>query len=138
MPKQFILEIHTMDKTILKDSVDSITIPAIDGELTVLHNHLPLISALKTGEIKYRNYQGEFYLFISSGFVEVQNRRAVILADLVERPEEIDEKAVEDAKRKAEEALAKKEIDERAISSANADLKLSLSRLNFIKLRKKH
>jgi F-type H+-transporting ATPase subunit epsilon len=135
---KFILEIHTIEKTVFKDEAFSVSVPtAKKEELTVLHNHIPLITSLGAGTLRYQDVKGEQFLFISGGFMEVQNKRVVILADLIERPEEIDEAEIEKAKKRAEELRNKKDVDMRSLASAEADMNLALSRSKLLIHRKK-
>lgn len=134
----FILEIHTIEKTILKDEATSVTIPTGNGEITVLYDHMPLITNIETGEIHYRTRTGDQYLFVSSGFVEIQNKRVIILADLIERAEEIDEKAAEAAKERAQEILKSGKVDTSTIASADADFRMALARLRVAQRRRRH
>jgi len=71
-------------------------------------------------------------LFISGGFMEVESERVVILADLIERPEEIDEAEIEAAKKRAEELRKRKDVDVRSLASAQADLNVALRKSRVI------
>lgn len=135
---KFILEIHTIEKTVFKDEAFSVSVPtAKEEELTILHNHIPLITNLGAGTLHYKDVKGEQFLFISGGFMEVQNKRVIILADLVERPEEIDEAEIEKAKKRAEELKRTKDVDMRSLASAEADMNLALSKSKLLIHRKK-
>jgi len=134
---KFILEIHTIERTVFKDEVFSVSVPTAEEELTILHNHIPLITNLGAGALHYKDMKGEQFLFISGGFMEVQNKRVIILADLAERPEEIDEAEIEKAKKRAEELKKKKDVDMRSLASAEADMNLALSKSKLLIHRKK-
>ena len=135
----FILEIHTIEKTTYKDQATRITLPTIDGQITVLANHLPVITALAPGEMTYDDYKGLHCVFISGGFAEIQGRRIIILANLVENPEDLQEhiveKEIEIARKRAEE-LKKNGAENKAIESASVDLMLATSKLRFIRRRR--
>ncbi len=136
----FILEIHTIEKTVYKDQAQRITFPTAEGQITVLANHLPVITALSPGEFIYEDYKGIHSAFISGGFAEIQGRRVIILTDFIKNKEElkedIAEKEIEQAKKRAEE-LRKNGADNKAIASASADFSLATTKLKFIKRRKR-
>ncbi|PKL72476.1 ATP synthase F1 subunit epsilon [Candidatus Kuenenbacteria bacterium HGW-Kuenenbacteria-1] len=129
-------EITTPSKTIFKDKIDSAIIPTKDGEITVLPNHIPLISIIvPAGELKLKKGSDEFSIMISGGFLEVQKEnKIIILADTAERAEEIDEIRAEEARKKAEKLLEEKREDVE-IADVKAILAQSLMRL---KIAKKH
>ncbi|HXK58659.1 MAG TPA: F0F1 ATP synthase subunit epsilon [Acidobacteriota bacterium] len=101
MPKSIHLEIVTPDRFLFRGEVQSVTVPAITGYLGILPGHAPLLSELRVGVITYRTALEEERLFCSWGFVEVLPDRVSVLAEIAERPNEID---VERARRKKEEA----------------------------------
>lgn len=137
----FILEIHTIEKTAYKDQAYRITFPTQEGQITVLPNHLPIITALAAGEIIYEDYKGLHTAFISGGFAEVQAKRVIVLTDFIESLEELKEdkieKEIENAKKRAEN-LMKNGGDIKAIASASADLTLATAKLQIIKRRRRH
>lgn len=134
---KFILEIHTIEKTVFKDEAFSVSVPTAKEELTILPNHIPLITNLGAGTLHYKDAKGDQFLFICGGFMEVQNKRVVILADLVEHPDEIDEAEIEKAKKRAEELRNKKDVDMRSLASAEADMNLALCKSKLLIHRKK-
>ncbi len=126
---KFVLEIHTIEKTIVSEEVELVTVPTAEEELTILPNHEALITSLGFGTLSFRNQKGMQFLFISGGFMEVQNQRVIILADLVERPEEIDEKEIVKAKKEAEDILSGKIIPgDKTLASVQADMNVATRR----------
>lgn len=98
-------EIVTPEEVILKDFVVRITVPTTSGEVTILPNHIPLISVLTPGIIETEKENGEVEIMVvSGGFLEVLNQKVVILADYAQRAISLDEKIVEEARNKAEKA----------------------------------
>lgn len=138
---KFILEIHTIEKTAYKDQAHRLTLPTPEGQITVLPGHEPIITALSAGEMLYEDYKGLHETFISGGFAEIQNKRVIVLTDLVAGLEELKEEAVqkeiETAKKRAED-LKKDGKDIKAIASASADLTLATTKLRIIRRRKRH
>lgn len=133
MSKKLILEVHTIEKTIVKEEVDSVIVPTVNEELTILVGHTPLVSSLGDGTLSYHNQEGDQFLFISGGFMEIQNQRVIILADLIQRPGEIDEKEIEKAKKEAADIISgDKEIEGRNLASAQADMNIATRRIKFL------
>ncbi|MBU3925032.1 ATP synthase F1 subunit epsilon, partial [Patescibacteria group bacterium] len=138
MSKKLVLEVHTIEKTIVHEEVDSVTVPTAEEELTVLFGHTPLVSSLGDGTLTYHNQEGDQFLFISGGFMEIQNQRVIILADLIQRPEEIDEKEIAKAKKEAQDIISgEKAIEGRNLASAMADMNIATRRVKFLE-RYKH
>lgn len=102
------LKIVTPEKTVYEDEIDQITLPTSSGEITVLPNHLALVSSLRPGEILIKKGGEEIPLATAGGFIEVAENSLTILADSAERPEEIDEAEAEEARQKAEELMKKR------------------------------
>ena len=100
------LEIVTPEKKVLDESVDSVTVPTATGEIGVLPNHAPLISALKPGILTYTAKGTTDKLVISGGFVEVSTDQVSILTDIAERSDEIDAVSARAEKDAAEKAMA--------------------------------
>ena len=105
------LEIVTPDKLLVRERVDGVQIPGKTGELGVLPGHAPLITTLTIGEISYRQGTNTHYLAVAWGFAEVLPTKVTILADTAERAEEIDVKRAQEAKARAEAALARAAAD---------------------------
>ncbi|OGH91802.1 MAG: ATP synthase F1 subunit epsilon [Candidatus Magasanikbacteria bacterium RIFOXYD2_FULL_39_9] len=100
-------KIVTPEKTIYENEIFQATIPTMEGEITVLPNHIPLISVLKAGELKFKDKEGEQQMAVSGGFLEVRGKNEiVILADHAQRVAEIDVDKAEEARARAEEQMA--------------------------------
>ena len=65
-------EIATPERIVYKDTVDSLTLPTREGEITILPQHIPLVAVLAPGAITVRKGQDEQYMAVSGGFIEVQ------------------------------------------------------------------
>jgi F-type H+-transporting ATPase subunit epsilon len=96
---------------VVAEKVDELEIPGAEGYFGVLPGHTPLLAMLKVGELWYRKGGEKFYLSIAFGFAEVLPDRVTILAEVAERPDEIDVARAEAAKRRAEERMAKPSVD---------------------------
>lgn len=100
------LEIVTPEKRVLEAEVDSVTIPTSSGEVGILPNHAPLISALKPGLLSYSTKGSGEKLAVSGGFVEVNKNKVAVLADTAETADEIDLEAAKAERELAEKAFA--------------------------------
>ena len=98
MVKTFKLEILASDHIFYSGECDELIFPGQDGSFGILPNHQPMITCLNAGELRYRTGDQWHYAVVSDGFVEIMPSYVTLLADTVERPEEIDEKRAEAAK----------------------------------------
>ena len=78
MSDKFTVEIISPDQTILKQEANEVTIPAYEGELGILKDHIPLITFLRPGFINIKN-QDEKKYFVEEGTVEFSNNNLLIL-----------------------------------------------------------
>jgi len=105
MPDTFQLEIVTPEKLVVKEAVEEAQIPGLDGYLGILPGHAPLITELGVGVITYRAGGTTKTLSVAWGFAEVLQDKVTILAETVERPDEIDIARAQQAKERAEQLL---------------------------------
>ena len=133
------LEIVTAERQIFSEDVTTIIAEGIDGQMTILPKHSPLITMLAPGELVVRKDGEEMYLVISGGFIEVRPEKVIVLADACERSDEIDLERAAEAKRRAEERLKNlaqaPELDQ---SRAEAALRRSLARLRVAEKRRRN
>src|SRR3990172_8216110 len=99
------LDIVTAERVVFSQEVDSVVAPGIEGELGILPHHAPLLTALKTGELRIKSNGDVTHMAIGGGFLEVMPDKVVVLADTAERAEEIDVARAAEAKRRAEQRL---------------------------------
>ena len=104
MPLQ--LDVITPERRLLSEQVDAATVPGLGGELGILPGHTPLISQLQTGVLSYTQGQTVRRLLVSGGFVEVNDDRVSVLADMAEFPEEVDAARARTERDEAERRLA--------------------------------
>jgi F-type H+-transporting ATPase subunit epsilon len=132
------LEIVTAERQIFSEDVTTIIAEGIDGQMTILPKHAPLITMLAPGELVIRKDAEEMYMVISGGFIEVRPEKVIVLADACERSDEIDLERAAEAKRRAEERLKNlaqaPELDQ---SRAEAALRRSLARLRVVEKRRR-
>src|SRR5690606_15373024 len=99
------LEIVTPEARVYSDTVDTVVIPTVEGEIGILPGHLPLLSQVEDGELRVSKGSQTEALVIGDGFVQVQGDKVSILAEHAINEREIDENAVEKAMQRAQEAL---------------------------------
>ena len=106
------LKIVTPEKVALDEPVDMVTLTSSDGELGILPHHANLMAKLEPGELRIKKGGRVEVLATGDGFIQVADNILTILTDLAVNETDIDEKAVEDAKKRAEQALEQKLSDE--------------------------
>ncbi len=123
------LEIVTAERLVLSDdNVDMVIAPSVEGEVGILPHHAPLLTLLQIGELRVKKGVDEQSIVISGGFLEVLNNKVTVLADVAERSEEIDTAAAEQARTRAQEALANKATIGN-LADADAAMRLATLRL---------
>jgi F-type H+-transporting ATPase subunit epsilon len=111
LPTHLTLEIVTPDRSVVADEVDEVEIPGTAGYFGVLPGHTPLLAELSVGELWYRKGVQTVHLSIAFGFAEVLPNRVTILAQLAEKADEIDVARAEAARKRAEERIAKPQLE---------------------------
>lgn len=130
------LQIITPEKTVFDDEVEQVSLPTQDGEITILPHHLSLITSIEPGDIILKKHSKETHMASGFGFAQVASNNIKVLVDLAAPEDEIEEKAIEAAKKEAEEALAKKhELSEEEYALAAASLQKALVQL---KIKRRH
>ncbi len=122
------LEIVTPDARAFSDEVEMVTLPAVEGEMGIYPQHVPVLTQIVPGEIILRKDGRDYFLAIGEGFAEITGDRVAILADMAIRAESIDEAKAEEARRRAQARLAEHLEDEEA-AIVSAALAHSLAQL---------
>jgi len=104
-----VLEIVTPTARVYSDTIDAVVIPTIDGEIGILPGHIPLLTVMDHGELRVTKDGKETALVIGGGFAQVTGDRVSILAENAIEEEKINEHAVEEALKRAEDDLKKAE-----------------------------
>ncbi len=133
MIKEIFLEIITPSKVAFTGKVKSITIPGTLGNFQVLFNHAPLLSTFDIGRIKIVDMNDIVTEFTTGGgSVEVLKNKVLILADSLERREEIDIDRAKKSLQRAKERLSSKNRDKINIQRAELSLQRAINRLKFV------
>jgi F-type H+-transporting ATPase subunit epsilon len=108
-----------------------------DGELGITPGHTQLLTSIKPGPLRIVLAEGEEeVLFVAGGILEVQPNRVIVLADIVERPRDVNELAAQEAKQKAEETLKDAKADKVSLSEAQNMLIEAEARLKVLSMLK--
>ncbi len=135
--KQLKLKIVTPERLILEELVDQVSLPTTLGEITVLPNHIPLITELASGDV-VALVDGEYVpMAVVGGFLEVkQNKNGItevaVLADFAEHVGELSDEKISAAKVRAEELKKQLENKEHVdFEHFEAELERSLTRVKI-------
>ena len=131
MAQQLQLEVVTPERRVLAEAVDMVTVPGLGGELGILPGHTPLISQLQTGVLSYANGGKTSQLHVSGGFLEVRDDHVSVLAEIAERPEEIDAQRARLAREQIEKQLSAWNGSEEDFEIARDKLERSAVRLQL-------
>ena len=134
------LRVITPDRITLDKEVGSIIVPGVDGQIGILPRHAPMIAALDTGLLRYRDTRDapQNVLFVSGGFAEVRDNTVRVISPAGELPTDIDEARARAAEARARERLSQKETPEGEpidLVRAEAALRRALMRLQTREFR---
>lgn len=131
------LEIVTPEARVYSDTIDTVVIPTVEGEIGILPGHIPLLTQVESGELRVTKGGVVHHLAVGKGFAEVQADRVSVLAESAIDEEKIDESAVEKAMQRAEEALRGKEtLDPAEIERLEGVVRFSVAQLGIKRRRR--
>jgi F-type H+-transporting ATPase subunit epsilon len=137
MASNFHVDIVSAEREIFSGDAEMVFAPAEMGELGITPRHAPLLTRLKPGTVRVQHGSEESVFYVSGGILEIQPHMVTVLSDTAMRAKDIDEAAAQDAKRRAEEALANQSGD-LDVARAQAELLEAVARLKAIEqIRKK-
>ena len=128
------LEIVTPEAIVFSEDVNMVTLPALDGQIGVYPQHIPLMTQIVPGEIIVLKDGQESFLAVGEGVVEVTATRVAIVTDMAIPADNIDEAKVEEARQRAAARLQDKLSDEE-VATINASLARSLAQLKVKRRR---
>ena len=115
MSEEFKIEIVNPEKSFLvKDDVSEVVVPAYEGEMGILKDHISIISFLKPGIIKILSKSGNESYFIEDGIVEFKNNNLSILTSSIFNIADMDKSKKQDLLKQAEEESGKEEINDQS------------------------
>ena len=113
MSVDFKLEIFNPEKTFFsKDDITEVIIPAFEGEMGILKDHISIISFLKPGIVSIYSKSGEDKLFVEDGIVEFKNNILSILTSSIFYLKDLDKNKIQDLIKTAEKESQKVEISD--------------------------
>jgi F-type H+-transporting ATPase subunit epsilon len=118
----FSLKIIASNKIFFEGKCETLTVPALDGELEIMAHHQNMVVATQVGGIRFKEEGSEEYqkAIVGIGFVHIANNRVTMLVDTCEKPEDIDRVRAEEALERAKEQLRQKQsIQEYHVSRAS-------------------
>jgi len=107
--KLFKLKIISPEGILLEKEVERLTVPTTSGEITILANHIPLMSQIAHGELLAASGDEQLPIAVSGGFLRVGNNEVEVLADFALAAENITEEKLAAAMKRADELRAQKE-----------------------------
>lgn len=128
------LKVVTLEKEIFTGEVDEVLVTTPDGEIGILPNHTNLMSNIVAGEMRIKNGGKTTVMATGAGLLQMTNNNLSIMTDLAQAAEDIDEKAAEEARKRAEAALEQKLTNEE-YAQTQAILEKSLAQL---KVKRRH
>ena len=128
MEKNFNLEIISPEKIILSEKVNSVTMPSFEGEMTILPDHIPLITFLRPGILRIEDSKESEY-FVEEGTVEFSNNTLIILSSTIIPLENVKDENISKMIEESKAILAKENLSDKAkyIASHKID---TLSKIN--------
>lgn len=129
----FKLDVVSAHESMYSGEIKFVVIPGEEGELGIYPGHIPLITRIKPGSVRFNNSENEQEIIVvAGGILEVQPTMVTVLADTAIRANDIDQERVEEAKKIAEAKL-KNNADEIDLARAHAELAFAIAELKAIK-----
>jgi len=109
------LEVVTPEKLLISQEVQTVVAPGSLGEFGILEGHIPFLTGIMIGGIRYVSGEKKEYIAVTSGFVEVHDNKVSILVDSAEKAIEIDieraQQSMERARKRLEKERGTEDID---------------------------
>ena len=115
MSEEFKIEIVNPEKSFLvKEDVSEVVVPAFEGEMGILKDHISIISFLKPGIIKILSKSGDENYYVEDGIVEFKNNNLSILTSSIFSLTDLDKSKQQDLLKLAEEEASNPEINDQS------------------------
>lgn len=125
---QLHLKIVTPEKLLVDEQVSQVNVSTTAGQIGILPHHANLMAKLEPGELVIKKEGKVDTLAVGGGFLQVSNNTLTVMTDLATYAQDIDERVVEEAKKRAEQALGQTLSDEEYAETL-ANLEKSLAQL---------
>jgi F-type H+-transporting ATPase subunit epsilon len=131
------LEIVTPEDRVYSDTVDTVVIPTVEGEIGILPGHIPLLTQVADGELRVSKGSETKNLVVGGGFAEIEGDRVKVLAEFAINEAQIDEDAAEKAIQRAEDALkGKQDLDAAEVERLESVVRYSVAQLSIKRKRR--
>lgn len=131
--EKLLLEVVTPTKVELREVVDYVVAPTIQGMVGIMPRHIRLMTVLDTGVLRYKKDGVDYYMAVSEGYMEVTPNKVIILAEAAELPEHIDVERALAQKRQAEAELYRPMEEKISFARTQVNLQRALTRLQVAK-----
>ena len=113
MSEEFKIEIVNPDKSFLsKDNVTEVIVPAFEGEIGILKDHISIISFLKPGIIKIYSKSEEEKFYVEDGIIEFKNNNLSVLTSSIFNLKDLEKNKIQELLKSAEEQSSKNEMND--------------------------
>ncbi len=112
MSENYNIDIISPEEVLLSDKVNSVTIPSFEGEMTILSDHIPLITFLRPGIIKISGDK-EVKYFVEEGTVEFSENKLIILSSNVINVDNLSKEKISKMIEEAKNQLEKESLDDK-------------------------
>lgn len=137
MANKLDLQVVSQEKKLFSGQVDLLTVPTMEGELTILPFHAPLFAEMDYGELRYKQDKEWSHLVVSTGFLHVTpDNKAIIIVDSATHARDISIEAAEAAIRAAKETMMLSE-NKRELILAEAAMRKAILEIRVAQRTKK-
>ena len=115
MSEEFNLEIINPDKSFLnKKDVTEVVVPALEGEMGILKDHISIISFIKPGIIKVYSKSGEDQYYIEDGILEFKDNNLSVLTSSIINIKDLEKSKIQELMKLAEEDIKKSDLNDQS------------------------
>ncbi len=130
------VEIITPEKIVYQKEADKLVVPTVNGQITILPSHVPLVTQVTQGELVISENGKDFLFGVTGGFLEVSNNKVSLLADYAVESDSVNETKAREAKERAEK-LMKEKLSVRDMAQAEIQLRRSILELKVAGRKRK-
>ena len=132
MSEEFNLEIINPDKSFLnKDDATEVVVPALEGEMGILKDHISIISFLKPGIVKVYSKSGEDQYYIEDGILEFKNNNLSVLTSSIINVKDLEKSKIQELLKLAEKDIDKPDINDQSKYLADQKIEV-LKSINWL------
>ena len=135
--RRLTLELVTPERVAFGGAVESVVLPAWEGEMGILPGHMDFLVQLQAGEVRFVEGGESKHFAVSGGFAEIKDDKVSLFAETAEMAENIDAERARQALERAKAELQRKHLDTLTLAAAEAALRRAQVRLRLSQLRKR-